>query len=411
MVSSSPSHPASTNQKSNALVLSALQALGGTSPAIIVAVGGLAGQQLASRPELSTVPISIYHLGLALGTIPAAFIMRRLGRRGGYLIGALLGIIGGLVASYGIHANLFTVLCLGTLLAGLYASYVQSYRFAAADAATAQFRPKAISWVMAGGLLAAFIAAQAVMLTRDLNPDAPYSAAFIAQASLGLMALPLILLLRLPRDHATQNTNARGRPLREIARSPYFVISVITGVVSYALMTLIMTAAPLAMHQYGHGLDDSTFGIQWHILAMYGPSFFTGHLIQRFGKITIALTGILIIGSSSVVALTGTEVSHFWLALILLGLGWNFGFIGATAMVTDCYRPEEKNQVQAVNDFLVFGTVAAGSFSSGHLLAASGWQQLNMMVFPIVICIACALLWLRIQRRYGPQGAESSQAQ
>jgi len=400
MTVSNRAAPTPSPAKRNALVLSSMQALGGTNPAIIVAVAGLAGQQLASRPELSTLPISLYHLGLALGTIPAALIMRRLGRRSGYLVGATLGILGGLVAAFGIYSNLFIVFCMGTILAGLYASYVQSYRFAAADGADAAFRPKAISWVMAGGLVAAFIATQAVILTRNIGITTPYAASFLAQSALTLLAIPFILMLRNIEPQHTKATHDVGRPLKQIARSPYFVISVLTGVVSYGLMTLIMTATPLAMHSCGHDLRDSTLGIQWHILAMYAPSFFTGHLIERFGKIPVAIVGVLLIAASSVIALSGLSIGHFWLALILLGIGWNFGFIGATAMVTDCYRPEEKNRVQAFNDLLVFGSVAASSFFSGHLLAAEGWATLNLLVFPTVVVVLVALLWLRQHQRH-----------
>src|SRR5690554_3252306 len=390
---------ASTNSRRNTYVLSAMQALGGTNPAIVIAVGGLAGQQLASRPELSTVPISLFHLGLALGTIPAAMIMRRHGRRTGYVGGTLLGALGGLIAALGIYSNQFAVFCLGTILAGLYASYVQSYRFAAADSADDAFRPKAISWVMAGGLVAAFIATQAVILTRDIGITAPYAATFLALAGLSLLAVPLAMTLRIRHVRPATNKLQAGRPLRQIARSPYFVIAVLTGVVSYGLMTLIMTATPLAMHSCGHSLRDSTLGIQWHILAMYGPSFFTGDLIKRFGKITISLIGIIMIAVASAIALHGISIAHFWFALIMLGVGWNFGFIGATTMVTDCYRPEEKNRVQAVNDFLIFGSVAVASFSSGHLLAAEGWETLNLLVFPATGIIALALVWLALQQR------------
>lgn len=390
---------ASTNSRRNTYVLSAMQALGGTNPAIVIAVGGLAGQQLASRPELSTVPISLFHLGLALGTIPAAMIMRRHGRRTGYVGGTLLGALGGLIAALGIYSNQFAVFCLGTILAGLYASYVQSYRFAAADSADDAFRPKAISWVMAGGLVAAFIATQAVILTRDIGITAPYAATFLALAGLSLLAVPLAMTLRIRHVRPATNQLQAGRPLRQIARSPYFVIAVLTGVVSYGLMTLIMTATPLAMHSCGHSLRDSTLGIQWHILAMYGPSFFTGDLIKRFGKITISLIGIIMIAVASAIALHGISIAHFWFALIMLGVGWNFGFIGATTMVTDCYHPEEKNRVQAVNDFLIFGSVAVASFSSGHLLAAEGWETLNLLVFPATGIIALALVWLALQQR------------
>ncbi|TAL88313.1 MAG: MFS transporter [Candidimonas sp.] len=381
-------------EKRNALTLSCLQALGGANPAIVVALGGLAGQQLASRPDLATVPVSVYSLGLAFGTIPAAMIMKRLGRRNGYLIGTLLGIAAGLIAAYGIFSHDFLIFCLGTLFSGLYAAYVQSYRFAAADAALPAFRTRAIAWVMVGGLFGAIIAAQTIIFTHDIWPAIPYAASFVAQASIAMLAIPLVLFLRTPPSAPKHQTVQGGRPLSEIARSPRFVVAVLAGVVSYGLMNFLMTATPLAMIGCGHSLQDATLGIQWHILAMYGPSFFTGRLIERFGKILITTLGLLLIAAAGITALSGLSTAHFWLTLILLGAGWNFGFIGATSMITDCYRPEEKNRVQALNDFLVFGCVAVASFSSGHVLATRGWDAVNMTVFPFVAAILVALLWL-----------------
>ncbi|UHL64938.1 MFS transporter [Paralcaligenes sp. KSB-10] len=378
----------------HALTLSCLQALGGVNPAIVIALGGLAGQQLASRPDLATVPVSIYSLGLAFGTIPAALVMKRLGRRTGYLIGTLFGIAAGLVAAYGIFSQAFLIFCLGTLCSGLYAAYVQSYRFAAADAADPAYRTRAISWVMVGGLFGAIIAAQAIILTRNIWPAIPYAASFMAQASIALLAVPLVLSLRTPPTSVREEAVKGGRPLKEIARSPRFVIAVLAGVISYGLMNFIMTATPLAMIGCGHSLQDATLGIQWHILAMYGPSFFTGHIIERFGKIPVTTFGLILIGLAATVALAGVSVSHFWLALVLLGMGWNFGFIGATSMVTDCYRPEEKNRVQALNDFLVFGCVAVASFSSGHVLATQGWNSVNVLVYPFLAFVLLSLLWL-----------------
>lgn len=396
------SHP---SEKRNAFTLSCLQALGGANPAIVIALGGLAGQQLASRPDLATVPVSIYSLGLAFGTIPAAMVMKRLGRRNGYFIGTLLGIAAGLTAAYGIFSHAFLVFCLGTLFSGLYAAYVQSYRFAAADAAPPAFRTRAIAWVMVGGLFGAIIAAQAIILTRDIWPAIPFAASFVAQAGVAALAIPLVMCLRTPPPSPKQQSVHGGRPLSEIARSPRFVIAVLAGVISYGLMNFLMTATPLAMIGCGHSVQDATLGIQWHILAMYGPSFFTGHLIERFGKILMTTLGLILIAVAGIVALSGLSVAHFWLTLILLGAGWNFGFIGATSMVTDCYRPEEKNRVQALNDFLVFGCVAVASFSSGHVLATGGWTAVNMIVFPFVAVILAALLWLWYYDRRNKIGA------
>jgi MFS family permease len=384
----------------NAITLSCLQALGGASPAIVIALGGLAGQQLASRPELATVPVTAYSLGLAFGTIPAALVMRRLGRRYGYVIGVLLGMAAGLIAAGGIYLQAFSLLCLGTLFAGLYSAYVQSYRFAAADAAAPQFRTRAIAWVMVGGLFGAIIAAQTIIHTRGIWPAVPYAASFIAQACIALLALPLVLSLRIAPPAAAQQARG-GRPLGQIARTPRFIVAVLAGVISYGLMNFLMTATPLAMVGCGHTVSDATLGIQWHILAMYGPSFFTGRLIERYGKIAITTTGVALIGVACSVALSGLDIAHFWGTLIVLGLGWNFGFIGATSMVTDCYRPEEKSRVQALNDFLVFGSVAVASFSSGQVLARGGWQAVNLTVYPFVAAVLLALAWLWYRERRG----------
>lgn len=392
------------NGRRNALVLSGLQALGGANPAVVVALGGLVGSQLAPSTEMATLPVSLFNIGLALGVLPAAFVMRQKGRRFGYVLGSLLGASGGMIAFYGIAVGSFLLFCLGTILAGLYASYVQSYRFAAADSVEGPLKPKAISWVMIGGLVAAVLATQVILHTSEIIPSLPFGGTFIAQAILALCALPLIAFLRndpavMHSTPAAQANASHGRPLLEIVKQPKFIVAVIAGTSSYSLMSFMMTASPLAMVGCGHSMRDSTLGIQWHILAMFGPSFFTGTLIRRFGKIAVTLSGLILIALASVVALRGLSVEHFWISLILLGLGWNFGFIGATAMVTDCYRNEERNRVQAFNDFLVFGSVAISSFSSGQLLVTHGWDGINTWTFPIVGVVVIALMWLWFHER------------
>lgn len=383
----------------NARVLTTAQALGGASPAIIVSLGGLVGQQLASNPALATLPISIFNLGLAIGTLPAAWIMRRHGRRLGYLFGASLGTISGLMAAFGIYQQLFVIFCLGTMIAGFYASYVQSYRFAVADGAPEQIKPRLISWVMVGGLFAAVIGPQTVIWTRDLIAWAPFAGSFVAQSVLAALAIPVLWRLRSTASPtgsvagATAGGSSQGRPLKEIASQPRFILAVTAGVVSYALMSFVMTAAPVAMVGCGHTVGEAALGIQWHVLAMFGPSFFTGRLIQRFGVKTITALGLVILAASGVVGLSGLGLEHFWIALVLLGVGWNFGFIGATAMVTSCHRPEEKNRVQAMNDFLVFGSVALSSFASGKLLSVAGWEIINWMIFPCVALVLLMMLW------------------
>jgi MFS family permease len=379
----------------NALVLACAQALGGANPAIVVSLGGLVGQAIAPDPTYATVPVSLLQLGIAAGTIPAAIVMRRLGRRGGYLIGACIGTVAGSVAATGAAVGAFGLFCLGTFLAGFYSAYVQSYRFAATDTASPGFRAKAISWVMAGGLVAGVIGPQTVIWMRDLVPGSPFAGGFLGQAALALLSFGVVLLLR-PSALAPPAGPAKagGRPLGQILAQPRFLLAVIAGLVTYGLMSFVMTAAPLAMVvECGHSLGSATLGIQWHILAMYGPSFFTAGLIGRFGKERVVIAGLVLTAAASVVGLSGTSVAHFWVALILLGVGWNLGFIGATAIVADCSRPEERTRTQAMNDFLVFGSVAIASFSSGSLVTAGGWSLLNWIVLPVVGVTLLAIFW------------------
>ena len=375
----------------NARILAVAQALGGANPSIVVALGGLVGQSLTTDKQFATLPVSLLQCGLALGTIPAAVTMRRLGRRGGYLVGATIGTIAGCIAATGIAFGTFALFCFGTFLAGFYSSYVQSYRFAAADSASSGFRARAISWVMVGGIAGGIVGPQTVIWTRDLFPGAPFAGGFLGQAVLAFVSIGVIAWLR-PAPVVAHAARQTGRPLREIVQQPRFILAVVIGLATYGLMSFMMTAAPLAMVvECGHSVGAATLGIQWHILAMYGPSFFTGRLIERFGKEAVAGAGLLLIGTASLVGLEGTSVAHFWTALILLGFGWNFGFIGATAMVTDCYRPEERAKVQATNDFLVFGSVAIASFSSGKLLSIGGWEIVNWLVLPTVVFVLALL--------------------
>ena len=383
------------NKNRNMGLLVAAQSLGGASPPIIISLGGLVGQQLSSNPTASTLPVSIYQLGLALSTLPAAWIMNRMGRRAAYVLGALLGVISGVIAAQGIAHSNFVTFCIGTALAGFYAACVQSYRFAATDLVPSNEQAKAISRVMIGGLFAAIIGPQVVIWTRDALPATPFAGSFYSQAALALLALPLLMGLRLPPPQP-KAVSGEARPLGEIARTPQFITACTAGVVSYGLMAFLMTAAPMAMVGCGFSVGEAAMGIQWHVLAMFVPSFFTGKLIARFGKRPVTALGLAMIGAAGALALMGLDIFHFWGSLILLGVGWNFGFIGATAMLTDCYRPPERAKVQALNDFLVFGTVALASFGSGQLLHSAGWNGINIGMLPLV---AVVLLMLTLQAR------------
>ena len=383
----------------NIRLLTIAQALGGAGPPIIISLGGLVGQALAPSPALVTLPVSLYNLGLALSTLPAAYLMRRLGRQSAYLIGAVSAAVAGLLAAGGIFAAAFLLFCLGTFAAGFQGANVQSYRFAAADGVSGPLKAKAISSVLVGGLFAAVIGPQLVIWTRDAIPSAPFAGSFLSQAVLAVLVIPVLLLLRTP-SVAASAAQGGGRSLKAILMSPRYMLAVATGVVSYGLMTFVMTASPVAMVGHGHSIDHAALGIQWHVLAMFVPSFFTGRLITRFGKERIAAVGLLLTGASGAVALAGLDLGHFWVALILLGIGWNFGFIGATAMVTECHSPEERGKAQGANDFIIFGVVAAASFFSGNLLHASGWETINWLIFPAVALVLVPLLWRAATMRH-----------
>lgn len=387
----------------NVFILAAASALGSASPPILIALGGLVGRNLAADPAMATLPVSLFNLGLALGTLPAAYLMGRHGRRDAYVFGACLGVLAGLTAAFGVSTASFAVFCLGAAVAGLYASYVQSYRLAATDGLEGDAKGKAIALVMIGGLVAAVLGPQLVIRTRDALPEAPFAGAFLSQAALALCAIPVLLLLRTPRPVARPKSAAReGRSLVALLASPRYRLAVATGVVSYGLMAFVMTAAPVAMVGHGHGMDEAALGIQWHVLAMFAPSLITGHLIARFGEERVAATGLVLIGVSGAVALSGLGLAHFWGSLVLLGVGWNFGFIGATAMLAEAHAPEEKGRAQGLNDFLVFGVTAAASFSAGALLQASGWRLVNWLIFPAVALTLAPLVWR------AARGAEAS---
>ncbi len=389
----------------NLTLLVAAQALGAATPPIIISLGGLVGQMLSDDPSIATLPVSLYQLGLALSTIPAAYAVKRLGRREAYMVGGIVGVLSALLAAWGIFESSFLYFCLGITLAGFYGACVQSYRFAAADAVPVERRARAISMVMVGGLIAAVIGPQVVIWTRDSLPATPFAGSFVSMAVLALLALPLLAMLRVPRAQAVRQEDS-GRSLGQIARTPRFPVAVLAGVVSFGLMSFIMTASPMAMVGCGYSVGTAALGIQWHVLAMFGPSFVTGRLIDRFGNNTLTAAGLLLIGAAGLLALGGLELTHFWGSLILLGVGWNFGFIGATSMVTDCYRPNERAKVQALNDFLVFGTVAAASFFSGHLLNTAGWEAINLYMLPLIVVVLAAQLWLAwVERGKGPATA------
>ena len=383
--------------RSNVWRLAAAQALTGANAAVIFATGAIVGATLAPNPALATLPLSIYVVGLALATLPTGAIARRYGRRVAFMIGTGCGALCGVTSSLAILYGSFALFCLGTLLGGIYGAVAQSYRFAAADGASVAYRPRAIALVMAGGVFAGVLGPQLVQWTMDLWPPFLFAFSFAVQAIVALIAMAVLAGVDAPPPPPAERSG--GRPLRVVARQPRFVVAVICGVVSYSIMNLMMTSAPLAMQMCGLSISDSNHGIQWHIVAMYGASFVTGPLIARFGALPVAAIGLVLEAVAALIDLSGTSALHFWSGLIVLGVGWNFGFVGASAMVLETHTEQERTKVQSFNDFLVFGTMAAGSLLSGTLLTSFGWTMVNIVVFPPILVALVVLIWLERRHR------------
>ncbi|AJC22198.1 MFS transporter [Pandoraea pulmonicola] len=381
-------------QSANIWRLSIAQALAGANSVVVYATGAIVGDMLAPTPMLATLPISIFVVGMAACILPMGTITRRHGRRAAFLLGTGAGVLTGLLAMLAVILGSFWLFCLATFFGGSYAAVVLSFRFAAADGVAPGRRARALSLVMAGGVAAGVVGPQLVTWTMDLWPPHMFALTFLVQAAVAAISAVILRGVRLPMPNRADV--AGGRRLRSIALQPRFIAAAIGGAVSYMLMNFLMTAAPLAMHICGHSQASANLGMQWHVIAMYAPSFFTGSLITRFGAGRVAMAGLLLTGLSAGVGLGGVDVAHFWGTLVLLGLGWNFGFLGASAMVLECHRPEEKTRVQSFNDFIVFGLMAIGSFSSGGLLSAYGWDTVLWVSFmPLALAVIALTMVLR----------------
>ena len=381
----------------NVFRLAAAQALAGANSTVIMTTGAIVGSILAPSANLATLPVSFYVVGTALSTLPVGALSRARGRQAAFAAGTAMGALVGLLAAWAIHQGSFGLFCCATFLGGFYQAVAQTFRFAATDTSSVAFRPKALSWVMIGGVFSGILGPQLVNLTMHLWQPYLFMSSFAAQAVVAILCMAVVSGVKLPPPPAAGADG--GRPLAEIVRQPRFMIAVLSAVVSYALMNLLMTSAPLAMKMCGLSLQDANWGIQWHILGMFLPSFWTGSLIGRFGAPRIVTTGLLLIASAAVVGLMGNSSWHFWTGLVLLGIGWNFGFVGASTMVVETHRPEERNRVQSLNDFLVFGSMAVASFSSGQILASNGWEAVNWVVFPPVVFAITALAMIGAYRR------------
>ncbi|TIS96080.1 MFS transporter [Mesorhizobium sp.] len=377
-----------------ALILAASQAIIGSAAPIAISMGGLAGHYLlGSDKSLATAPITGFNVGVALGALPAAAIIRRLGQRDGFMTGTIITALGGLIATLALFQASFWLFAFGLMVIGIGGAFVQQFRFAAADNAPSEFKARAISFVLAGGIVTAILGPQIVIFTRELFAPVMFAGSFASILVLAAVGAAILSFLRIPAKAAgkVEVDDRDARPLSEIVTRPRFVAALFCAVGSYALMSFVMTGAPLAMVGCGHSTDDATLGISWHVMAMFAPSFFTGALIYRFGAERIVATGLVLLIGCAIVALSGLALWQFWTALILLGLGWNFAFIGATAMVADSYRSSEKGKVQGFHDFVLFGSVAFASLMSGAVYNAWGWEMLNWIIFPVTVLCFVAL--------------------
>lgn len=380
------------------VLLASAQALFQTVSVLVMTVGGLAGSQLAPSPALATAPIAAMFLGTALATVPASMWMARVGRKFGFILGASLGGMGGLLAAAGVFAGSLFLLCLGTLFVGAYQGFAQFYRFAASEVANDAFRPRAISFVLAGGVVAALAGPALGRLGGDLLQPA-YMASFLILSVVSLLAVGVLAGINVPRPTALSDKDATARPLSEITLQPTYLVALFGAATGYGVMILAMTATPLAMSHHHHGLADTATVIQLHVLGMFLPSFFTGSLIARFGALRIMLAGAVLFFGHVAFSLSGTGFYSFTAALVLLGVGWNFLYIGGTNLLTSTYTPAEKGKAQAFNDLSIFIVGLASSLSAGVLQNVIGWQNLNLLLLPWLGLAAAAILSLALKQR------------
>lgn len=379
----------------NVALLASAQALLFTNNVTLIALNGLAGYQLVADKSFATLPVTTQIIGSALAALPASNLMQKIGRRAGFQLGAVLGLLGGAIATWGIYAHSMALLCLGTFVLGIYGAFGQFYRFAAADSAPADFKAKAISLVVAGGLVGGLVGPALSKWTRNLH-EVEFLAAYASLMVFCVLAMVLLAGLVIPKPQVAAS-DAPARSLAEVARQPVFIVATLASALGYGVMNFLMTATPLAMGVCGHPYSDAANVISAHVIAMFAPSFFTGSLIQRFTAPKVILAGVAILFGCTAIALNGITVAHFWWSLVLLGLGWNFMFVGGSTLLTGTYRVSERAKAQGLHDLLVFGTTAASSFASGLILKANGWMMLNYVALPFIALSAVAVLWLMLR--------------
>lgn len=381
----------------NVILLALCQGLLMIGTSTMLAEAALVGHLLAENKAYATLPLAAQQVAVMATIFPASMLMARIGRRAGFTIGACFGILGTSIATVGVLQGSFGLFCLGTGLNGIYNGFAMFYRFAAVDGAGKDWHARAISYVLAGGVLAALVGPELAKHTKDLLAPVTFAGSFASLIGVAIVALVLLQFTRIPAPSEAERREAQ-RPLSVIARQPAFIVAVLGGMVAYGGMNFVMTATPLAMAACGYPFDDAASVIKWHVFAMFAPSFFTGHVIKRFGTPQVMMVGAAIMAVCLAINLAGISYLHFWSALTLLGLGWNFLFVGATTLLTTTYRPAEKAKVQALNDMLVFGTVAATAFTAGFAHHTVGWDVINSALGPFLVLVALATAWLARRR-------------
>jgi MFS family permease len=395
--------------KRTVLLLAASQAILMTGGVILISTAGLVSAGLAADPALVTLPVALYFVALMATTVPASLLMGRVGRRMGFALGATIGFAGAGIAAAAIGAGSFSAFCAGAALLGIFNGFGNYYRFAAADAATNEYRSRAISYVMGGGIVAAFAGPTLASWTRGATPGAEFMATYAVFAGLCAAAILLSMPMLLPPARREASADS-GRPLRAIARQPVFIVALVSAAVGYGVMLLLMTAAPLALHEHAFTFAATAFVIQWHVLGMFAPSFVTGRLAERFGVLNVLLAGCGLGAVTIVASLAGPSLAAFWVGLVALGVSWNFLFVGGTTLLTEAYSPSEKAKTQALNDLVVYTVVAAASLSAGGLQQALGWRNVNLLAVPALLLTFGAVWLLKVRRRV-PAVAEAGAGQ
>jgi MFS family permease len=391
----------STTSYRNIALLAGCQALLLTNAAGLTSMFAVIGYSLVDVKAIATLGATTYVLGSALAAMPASLWMGRVGRRRGFMTGSAIGAAGCLVAAIAVYAKSFPLFCFATAMVGVYNAFGLQYRFAAAEVAAPSDKAKAISLVLAGGVIGGFIGPESTRLAKDLFAT-PFLGSFVVLAALAVVATAVQAQVHVPPPSPIERAGG-GRPLSEIVRQPVFVVAALAAALGYGIMNLLMVATPLAMSFCGHPFGAAAFVIEWHVLAMYAPGFVTGGVIARLGVLKVIFVGVGLMAACVAVALSGTTIAHFVLALVLLGVGWNFMYTGGTTLLTEAYAPGEKSRTQGANDVIVFTTMGVSSFSSGMLVSAAGWEAMNAGALPLLAVVAVAVVWHAWRRRPRPR--------